>query len=233
MARPIEPTPTVTGEDAERLLASLQEHATESEMRERREEAARWLAEVRRPKGALDASPGLAYHGPMETAQSVRTLRPGDPVVIMQNDSLIGRARVATVGKRSLTVLEADLPHKDRARVAWRFRRADGLPWGGAGTYNSRRVAPDPAAPVLTAPPPATVTAAHPQPDVIDLPPGMWPTHMLMCADDRMIGCIRDGDVERATRHVVDVYYVEYPVSDCPNCSRRITLVAAGVPGGR
>ncbi len=40
MARPIEPTPALQGSDAQRLLASLETGAAESEMR-RREEAAK------------------------------------------------------------------------------------------------------------------------------------------------------------------------------------------------
>jgi hypothetical protein len=43
MARPIEPTPPLNGSDADRLLASLQTGAPESEMRRREEAAKRYL----------------------------------------------------------------------------------------------------------------------------------------------------------------------------------------------
>jgi hypothetical protein len=52
MARPIEPTPPLTGEDAEQLLVSLEEVASEEEMARRVEEAKKYLAEMMRPKGA-------------------------------------------------------------------------------------------------------------------------------------------------------------------------------------
>lgn len=46
MARPIEPTPPVTGQDAERLLESLDTGASPAEMRERADRAQRVLASM-------------------------------------------------------------------------------------------------------------------------------------------------------------------------------------------
>jgi hypothetical protein len=53
MARPIEPTPTLDGEDADRLLESLDKHASPSEMEERQRRAAEYLEEIRKPKGRM------------------------------------------------------------------------------------------------------------------------------------------------------------------------------------
>lgn len=50
MARPIEPTPPIVGEDAERLLAQLEQVAPPEEVARRIEEAERFLAEVMSPK---------------------------------------------------------------------------------------------------------------------------------------------------------------------------------------
>lgn len=54
MARPIEPTPPLRGADAERLLASLDSGAPETEMR-RREEAAKQYVD------ALDRGEVVVY----------------------------------------------------------------------------------------------------------------------------------------------------------------------------
>lgn len=58
MSRPIERTPVVEGEDAERLLASLETGASEEEMAKRIAKAKELRAEMMRPKGftALAAS---------------------------------------------------------------------------------------------------------------------------------------------------------------------------------
>jgi len=50
MARPIMPTPEVTGQDAEDLRASLDTHASPAEMKIRAEQARAHLEEVMRPK---------------------------------------------------------------------------------------------------------------------------------------------------------------------------------------
>ncbi|TKC95157.1 hypothetical protein E8A74_47520 [Polyangium fumosum] len=50
MARPIEPTPPLSGEDAEELLASLEKVASPEEVEKRLEAAKRYLADVKRPK---------------------------------------------------------------------------------------------------------------------------------------------------------------------------------------
>lgn len=50
MARPIEPTPPLVGEDAERLLTALEQVAPPDEIARRIEEAKRFLAEVTSPK---------------------------------------------------------------------------------------------------------------------------------------------------------------------------------------
>lgn len=50
MARPIEPTPTLDGEDADRLLESLDKHASPAEMKERQRRAKEYLEEIRKPK---------------------------------------------------------------------------------------------------------------------------------------------------------------------------------------
>jgi hypothetical protein len=50
MARPIMPTPEVTGQDAEDLRASLDTHASKEEMKIRSEQARAHLEEMMRPK---------------------------------------------------------------------------------------------------------------------------------------------------------------------------------------
>lgn len=50
MAKPIEPTPTLDGDDAEVLRASLDVHASKEEMSARRTRARALLAEMTRPK---------------------------------------------------------------------------------------------------------------------------------------------------------------------------------------
>jgi hypothetical protein len=52
MARPIEPTPALRGEDAEKLLATLSTGASEAEMQRREEEARRYVR-------ALESGQGL------------------------------------------------------------------------------------------------------------------------------------------------------------------------------
>lgn len=50
MARPIEPTPTLDGEDADRLLESLDKHANSDEMKKRQRRTKEYLEEIRKPK---------------------------------------------------------------------------------------------------------------------------------------------------------------------------------------
>lgn len=50
MASPIEPTPPIIGDDADRLLEQLADVAPAEEIERRKEEARRFLAEVTRPK---------------------------------------------------------------------------------------------------------------------------------------------------------------------------------------
>ncbi len=51
MARPIEPTPPLEGEDAERLLADLERGCSEEERKRRQEWAITKLAQLFQPKG--------------------------------------------------------------------------------------------------------------------------------------------------------------------------------------
>lgn len=51
MARPIEPTPTLRGKDAERLLTDTQRVCSPEEAQRRVAEAKRLRAELMRPKG--------------------------------------------------------------------------------------------------------------------------------------------------------------------------------------
>jgi hypothetical protein len=51
MARPIEPTPTLTGDDAERLLNELERIASPEEIARREEAAHRFLAQASSPTG--------------------------------------------------------------------------------------------------------------------------------------------------------------------------------------
>jgi len=51
MARPIEPTPELTGEDAERLLRDLEDVCSPAEAERRSKWAEQQLAELMRPKG--------------------------------------------------------------------------------------------------------------------------------------------------------------------------------------
>ena len=46
MARPIEPTPALEGQDAERLLASLKSGASDSEMAQRADSARKRVAQM-------------------------------------------------------------------------------------------------------------------------------------------------------------------------------------------
>jgi hypothetical protein len=50
MARPIEPTPVLEGEDAERLLRDLENTCTPEEAKRRVQKARGFLAEIMRPK---------------------------------------------------------------------------------------------------------------------------------------------------------------------------------------
>lgn len=59
MARPIEPTPVLEGEDAERLLRDLERTCTPEEAKRRVEKARGFLAEIMRPK----APPGGDKNG--------------------------------------------------------------------------------------------------------------------------------------------------------------------------
>ena len=51
MARPIEPTPALRGEDAAKLLASLDSGASEAEMRRREEAARRYVQTLESDQG--------------------------------------------------------------------------------------------------------------------------------------------------------------------------------------
>lgn len=51
VAKPIEPTPTLYGEDAEQLLRELKDVCSESEAQRRLKKAEEFLAEVMRPPG--------------------------------------------------------------------------------------------------------------------------------------------------------------------------------------
>jgi hypothetical protein len=53
MARPIEPTPYLTGADAEKLLASLDRGAPEPEMRRREAAAAKYVAALESEQGLI------------------------------------------------------------------------------------------------------------------------------------------------------------------------------------
>ena len=59
MARPIEPTPVLEGEDGERLLRDLARTCTPEEAKRRVEKARGFLAEITRPK----APPGGDKNG--------------------------------------------------------------------------------------------------------------------------------------------------------------------------
>lgn len=58
MARPIEPTSPLTGEDAERLLAALDTGASQEEMRQRGLRAAEVLQDLDAERGIF-ARPGM------------------------------------------------------------------------------------------------------------------------------------------------------------------------------
>lgn len=51
MARPIEPTPALRGEDADKLLASLGTGASDAEMRRREAEARRYVQALESEQG--------------------------------------------------------------------------------------------------------------------------------------------------------------------------------------
>ncbi len=57
MARPIEPTPTLQGEDAERVLKSLESTAPPEEIARRRAQVREFVASVTRPKGLRPPTP--------------------------------------------------------------------------------------------------------------------------------------------------------------------------------
>jgi len=50
MARPIEPTPTLEGDDADALLADISKTITPEEAERRRREAKEYLTNVKQPK---------------------------------------------------------------------------------------------------------------------------------------------------------------------------------------
>ncbi len=54
MARPIQPTPPLDGDDAEALLRDLENVCSPEEMKRRAEWARRELAEMMRPKGRAE-----------------------------------------------------------------------------------------------------------------------------------------------------------------------------------
>lgn len=49
------------------------------------------------------------------------------------------------------------------------------------------------------------------------------PPHMLIMGDDGFVGCMRDGD-EELTRYLTGVSYFASPVTECPNCSHKISI---------
>lgn len=61
-------------------------------------------------------------------------------------------------------------------------------------------------------------------PSFLRLPEG-WtpPPHMLIMGDDGFVGCMRDGD-EELTRYLTGVSYFASPVTECPNCSHKISI---------
>ena len=62
MARPIEPTPPLVGEDAARLLAQIAVVATPKEVARRREAARLRLAQVMRPKSQASTTAATYLH---------------------------------------------------------------------------------------------------------------------------------------------------------------------------
>ncbi len=62
------------------------------------------------------------------------------------------------------------------------------------------------------------------------LPEG-WtlPPHMLLMGEDGFIGCMRDGD-ELLTRYLTGVSYFASPVTECPNCSHKISIARLETP---
>lgn len=65
-------------------------------------------------------------------------------------------------------------------------------------------------------------------PSFLRLPTG-WtlPPHMLIMGDDGFVGCMRDGDGE-LTRYLTGVSYFASPVTECPNCSHKISIARLG-----
>ena len=61
-------------------------------------------------------------------------------------------------------------------------------------------------------------------PEYLHLPEG-WtlPPHMLLMGEDGFVGCMRDGD-ELLTQYLTGVSYFASPVTECPNCSRKISI---------
>ena len=61
-------------------------------------------------------------------------------------------------------------------------------------------------------------------PSFLRLPEG-WtlPPHMLIMGEDGFIGCMRDGD-ELLTQYLTGVSYFASPVTECPNCSHKISI---------
>jgi hypothetical protein len=61
-------------------------------------------------------------------------------------------------------------------------------------------------------------------PSFLRLPAG-WtlPPHMLIMGSDGFVGCMRDGD-EELTQYLTGVSYFASPVTECPNCSHKISI---------
>ncbi len=67
-------------------------------------------------------------------------------------------------------------------------------------------------------------------PEHLHLPAG-WtlPPHMLLMGEYGFVGCMRDGD-EKFTRYLTGVSYFASPVTECPNCSRKISIARLETP---
>jgi len=77
----------------------------------------------------------------------------------------------------------------------------------------------------------STVTVdAITTPSFLHLPEG-WtlPPHMLLMGEDGFVGCMRDGD-ELLTQYLTGVSYFASPVTECPNCSRKISIARLETP---
>jgi hypothetical protein len=67
-------------------------------------------------------------------------------------------------------------------------------------------------------------------PSFLRLPEG-WtlPPHMLIMGSDGFVGCMRDGD-ELLTQYLTGVSYFASPVTECPNCSHKISIARLETP---